>query len=144
MSKGQTQVVIAEQKRGRRAFPAVGFILILAMGAITWVVTPPLTQFLDRTVLTGYRIPRSDLPTIQLAVGLILFFLLSTLTALIVSALAPKRAINVKETDLIKERDEMHRQRKAERVRQRKINREFREHRFGGADAKTSTKKRRR
>jgi hypothetical protein len=143
MAKGQSQVVVSQQKRGRRAFPAVGFILILAMGAIVWVVTPPLTEFLDRTVLTGYRIPRSNLPTVQIGVGLILFFLLSTLTALIVSALAPKRAVNVKETDLIKEREEMQRKRKAERMRQRQINRQFREQR-SGASAKASPKKRRR
>lgn len=143
MAKGQSQVVVSQQKRGRRAFPAVGFILILAMGAIVWVVTPPLTEFLDRTLLTNYRIPRSDLPTVQIGIGLILFFLLSTLTALIVSALAPKRAVSVKETDLIKEREEMQRKRKAERLRQRQINRQFREQR-SGADAKAGSKKRRR
>lgn len=143
MSKGQSQVVVSEQKRGRRAFPAVGFILIVAMGVIVWVVTPPLTEYLDRTVLTNYRIPRSDLPTVQIGIGLVLFFLLSTIVALIVSALAPKPAASVKETDLVKERDEMQKKRKAERIRQRKINREFREQRFGSADSKTNTKKRR-
>jgi hypothetical protein len=143
MSKGHSQVVVAEQKRGRRAFPAVGFILIVAMGVIVWVVTPPLTEYLDRTVLTSYRIPRSDLPTVQIGIGLVLFFLLSTIVALIVSALAPKPAASVKETDLVKERDEMQKKRKAERIRQRKINREFREQRFGSADSKTNTKKRR-
>jgi hypothetical protein len=144
MSKSHSQVVISEEKRGRRAFPAIGFILIVAMGAIVWVVTPPLTEYLDRTLLTGYRIPRTDLPTVQIGIGLVLFFLLSTVVALVVSALAPKRAASVKETDLVKERDEMQRQRKAERIRQRKINREFREQRFGSADAKTNAKKRRR
>jgi hypothetical protein len=144
MAKGHSQVVIAEEKRGRRAFPAVGFILIVAMGVIVFVVTPPLTEYLDRTVLSGYRIPRSDLPTVQLGVGLILFFLFSTVIALVVSALAPKRGTNVKETDLVKERDAMQKQRKAERMRQRKINREFREQRFGSADAKPDPKRRRR
>lgn len=143
MSKGQSQVVVAEQKRGRRAFPAVGFILIVAMGVIVWVVTPPLTEYLDRTVLTGYEIPVNNRSTVQIGIGLVLFFLLSTIVALIVSALAPKPAASVKETDLVKERDEMQKKRKAERIRQRKINREFREQRFGSADAKTNTKKRR-
>jgi hypothetical protein len=114
------------------------------MGVIVFVVTPPLTEYLDRTVLSGYRIPRSDLPTVQLGVGLILFFLFSTVIALVVSALAPKRGTNVKETDLVKERDAMQKQRKAERMRQRKINREFREQRFGSADAKPDPKRRRR
>lgn len=131
-----SQVRIADRKRGRAAYAAVGFILIVAIGVVVFVVTPPLTQYLDQTVLRNYRIPRSELPTVQLLVGIILFFLLATVTALIVALLAPKKSINVKETDLIKEREEMLKARKADRVRQRAINRQYRDFREGKVDEK--------
>ncbi|MDZ4764632.1 MAG: hypothetical protein SGI73_08770 [Chloroflexota bacterium] len=138
-----SQVRVAEKKRGRRAYAAVGFILIIAIAVIVFVVTPPLTAYLDTTFLRRYSIPRKDLPTVQLLVGLVLFFIGSTITALIVSLFAPKKMINVKETDLVKERDAMVKQRKADRVRQRKINRDFRDFREGKVDEKGKPKKRR-
>jgi uncharacterized membrane protein YciS (DUF1049 family) len=131
-----SQVRVAERKRGRRAYAAVGFILIVAIAVIVVVVTPPLTTYLDQTFLRRYQIPRRDLPTVQLLVGLILFFIGATITALIVALFAPKKSINVKETDLVKEREQMVKQRKADRVRQRQINREFRDFREGKTDGK--------
>jgi hypothetical protein len=129
-----SQIKVVEQKRGRRAYAAVGFVLIVAIGVIVYLVSEPLARWADQTILRGYRIPRSDMPTVQLLIGLVLFFLLSSIVALIVAALAPKKALNVKETDLVKEREDMIKRRKSERIRQRQINRQFRDFKEGKVD----------
>ncbi len=48
--------------------------------------------------------------------------------ALIVTLAAPKKAMNVKEKDLVKERETGDKYRKTQKKRQRRINREMREY----------------
>jgi predicted PurR-regulated permease PerM len=134
-----SQVRISEKKRGRGGWAAIGFILIIACGIIAAVITPSVVEFLDDQV-RGFRITGRDLQQTRLIVGFIVFLLLTSVAALIVAVFAPKRAINVKETDLIKEREMAQKARKSDRMRQRQINREYRDH----LEGKTSGGKKKR
>ncbi len=123
-----SQVRIAEKKRGRGLWAALGFILIAACAAISWVITPSVVDFLDAQV-RSLRIRGTLEAQAELIVGFIVFLVLTSIAALLVAIFAPKRAINVKETDLIKEREMAQKARKADKIRQRQINRDFREQR---------------
>jgi hypothetical protein len=134
-----SQVRVSEKKRGRGLWAALGFVLIAACAAISWAITPSVVDFLDAQV-RSLRIRGTLEDQAELIVGIIVFLILTSIAALLVSVFAPKRSINVKESDLIKERELAMQARKADKIRQRQINREFREQR----EAKTGggTKKR--
>ena len=59
---------------------------------------------------------------------LIIFFILRFIAALIVTVAAPKKVIDVKEKDLVKERLDGVKYHKKAKKRQRKLNREMREY----------------
>jgi hypothetical protein len=123
-----SQVRIADKKRGRGLWAGIGFILIAACAVISWVITPSVVDFLDAQV-RSLRIRGTLEDQAELIVGIIVFLILTSIAALLVALFAPKRSINVKETDLIKERELAQKARKADKIRQRQINRDFREQR---------------
>ena len=59
---------------------------------------------------------------VRLIFAVLIFLVLLAFAALLVALFMPKRQIQVRETDLKKERDAMIMAKKAEKVRQRKIN----------------------
>lgn len=125
-----SQVRIADQKNNRRMWAVGGFVLVVALGAIAFALAPTLTVLIDNAI-PSLRIRGRLRDQAQLMVGLVFFFLMVTVSALIVTLLAPRKAINVKDSDLVKTRDDMIKYRKMERTRQRKINRAMRDHREG-------------
>jgi len=65
---------------------------------------------------------------VQVVFTLIIFFILGSIAALIVTVAAPKSAINVKDKDLVKERLDGVKYHKRAKKRQRTLNREMREY----------------
>ena len=122
-----TQIKIAESDtNGRRRWAAFGFLLIVALTVIAWFVAPDVIKWVKSTFR---QFNASGLTPIQLQLAFtaIVFVLLALLTGLIVTLFAPKKALNVKDKDLVKERETGEKYRRAQRKRQRRINRELRE-----------------
>lgn len=124
-----SQVTIVYAKRSRKRWAVIGFILIIALLVISWFVAPFLIQFLKTTFKTFGPASRTIQPLqLQIAFTLIIFVVLGAFSALIVTVFAPKKAINVRDKDLLQERDDGAKYQRKARKRQRTLNREMREY----------------
>ena len=123
---GQYKVVI--EQRSRRRWAAYGFLLIAALMTISWFLAPTVIST-TKSLTKGRFPPAGTLTTVQTQIifTLIVFVVLALIAALIVTLAAPKKAVNVSEKDLIKERDENEKYKRMARKRQRTLNREMRE-----------------
>ena len=120
-----SQIKVLEKRRKRGLWPIIGLLLAIALGVISYVLAPTVITWLrDRNARFGLTL---DPQVFQLLIAGVIFVILITIFALIVAAATPKKMINVKETDLIKERmqGKMHKQ--YEQKRQRQLNRKLRE-----------------
>jgi hypothetical protein len=123
-----SQVKVVVEKKSRRRWAAYGFVLIVALMTISWFVAPSVIQVLRAN--RDFRAGLSEMPDwqVQVAFTLVIFVILAAISALIVTIASPRRVLNIKEKDLIKERaDALEYNRKA-RKRQRTLNREMREY----------------
>ncbi len=121
-----SQIKFAVEENSRRRWAAIGFLLIVSLTVIAWFVSPDVIKWVKSTFRqfqTGSLTPIQ----LQLAFTAIVFVLLALLAGLIVTLFAPKKALDVKDKDLVKERDAGDKYRHAQRKRQRRINRELRE-----------------
>jgi hypothetical protein len=126
-----SQIVIVTEKRSRRRWAAIGFLLIVSLLVISWFVAPSVITWL-RSINREFRNGTSSkfIPywQLQLAFTLVVFLILGSVSALIVTIFAPKKSINVKDKELETSRlDEVKYHRKAKK-RQRTLNREMREY----------------
>lgn len=124
---GQYKVVI--EQRSRRRWAAYGFLLIVALLTISWFLAPTVISMTKSMTKGSFPPAGAGLTTMQLQIifTLVIFFLLALIAALIVTLAAPKKALDVSEKELIKERDENEKYRRMARKRQRTLNREMRE-----------------
>jgi membrane protein implicated in regulation of membrane protease activity len=123
-----TQVKVVIEKKSRRRWAAYGFVLIVALMIISWFLSPSIIQMLRTN--SDFRAGMREMPDwqVQVAFTLVIFVILASLSALIVTIAAPKRALEIKDKDLIKEREEAIDYNRKARKRQRELNREMREH----------------
>ncbi|MCC6803240.1 MAG: hypothetical protein IT319_10170 [Anaerolineae bacterium] len=124
---GQYKVVI--EQRSRRRWAAYGFLLIVALLIIAWFLAPTAISAV-RSVTKGRFPPAGAGLTaqqLQLIFTFVLFLLMALIAALIVTLAAPRKALNVSEKELVKERDENEKYKRMARKRQRTLNREMRE-----------------
>ncbi|MBL8145549.1 MAG: hypothetical protein JNL34_04115 [Anaerolineae bacterium] len=120
-----TQIRMQERKVKRSWWPLIGFLLILSIAVISYAVAP------DVIGLARQALPRMNLrgiapETQRLIFAAITFLILVIITGMIVAAFAPRRRTLVKETDIIKDRDMMLRDRVRDKKKQREINLEIR------------------
>lgn len=123
-----SQVKVAEKRRNRGLWAAFGFLMIIALLVIAWLLAPGLITWLKGS-FRGFRASTGEMPPLhlQIAFTLIIFVILALVSAIIVTVAAPRRALEFKDKDLQKERqDNLDYQRKA-RKRQRTLNREMRQ-----------------
>src|SRR4051812_19058398 len=122
-----SQVTVVVHKRSRKRWAAYGFLLIVALLVIAWFLADPAVTLVKQLSHGAFR-PGApgglSKLQVQVAFTLIIFFILGSVAALIVTISAPKSAINVKEKDLIKERLDGVKYHKKAKKRQRTINRE--------------------
>ena len=126
-----SQVKVVVYKRSRKRWAAYGFLLIVALLVISWFAAVPATD-LVKTLSHGQFRPGAPggltKQQVQVVMTLIIFVILGSVAALIVTVAAPKKVINVKDKDLVKERlDGVKYHRKAKK-RQRTLNREMRDY----------------
>src|SRR5450432_3852104 len=122
-----SQVKVVVYRRSRKRWAAYGFLLIVALLIISWFVATPAIS-LVKTLSHGQFRPGApgglNTAQVQVVFTLIIFFILGSVAALIVTVAAPKSAINVKEKDLVKERMDGVKYHKKAKKRQRQLNRE--------------------
>jgi len=131
-----TQIRMQERKVKRSWWPLIGFLLIISIAVISYAVAP------DVIGLTRQALPRLNLRGIapenqRLIFAAITFLLLVIITGMIVAAFAPRRRTLVKETDIIKDRDTMLRERERDKKKQREVNLEIRRE-LKNADPRTT------
>ena len=116
----------ADSKKGiRRFWPVFGFLMLIALAAIAYVLAPAAMDVTKR-IIPQFR--GTELPKIQMQwifTGVV-FVVLGLIAAGIIALTAPRSKMQVKETDLMKEREAMLRERQMQKKRQQDINRKMR------------------
>lgn len=114
-----SQVRMAHKKNRRALWPVMGLIMAVALGAIAWLGKDFVMNLLPASV----RSQLTRLPGIQgeVAVAVFMFVIMLGVVAVIVAIAAPKRRINVKEQDMLKEREQMVREKAARERRAKKM-----------------------
>lgn len=119
--------VKVEVKRAKRAsWPVIGFILAVSFAILSYVLAPAAIDFVDNTLPQFSRAGMTPLQ-LRLAFALILFVIFISFAGLIITIAAPRKAINVKYSDLAKERDAINLEKKREQQRQRRLAQKMRE-----------------
>ncbi len=120
-----SQVIIKEKKKRTGLRPLVGLVLGAACLILGWFAAPSVILWLkDQNASFGRGMEES---TLHLFIAGMIFLVLITIVGLIVAAATPKKAMNVKETDLTKERIQMMQAKEYEKKRQQKLNRQMRQ-----------------
>lgn len=124
-----SQVTVVYEKRSRKRWAVIGFLLIVSLLVISWFVAPFVITWL-KSVNRDFRVGAASIPPLQLQLAFmaVVFVLLAVVSALIVTVFAPRKSINVKEKDLVAERQDGVKYRQKARKRQRTLNREMREY----------------
>lgn len=102
--------------------PLFGLLIIVALGAISFVASEPAHQLLLDNI-EGNSIP--DEPEVQYAIALALFFVLLAFVSMIYAIFAPKPDRIVPEAQLKKEKMLKERERKAQKKRKMEANRKM-------------------
>jgi hypothetical protein len=86
--------------------PALGFLMFAGLAVVSWFMQQPVQNMAKRE-FPGIR--GSTMPAWQLDLlfAFILFVVLASIAGIIIAIAAPKRAINVREGDIAKERKQM-------------------------------------
>lgn len=121
-----SQVRIAEKRHRRRLWPLLGAVLAVTLAAIAYLVAPEVIR-ITKEVLPRFSTAGMSQQTVRILFSAIIFVVFLGISVVIVALFAPKKALNVKDSDLVKQREAMQRERKMDRVRQRKLNRAYRE-----------------
>ena len=118
-----SQIKIAETRRKRGLWPVAGLLLAIALGVIAYAIAPSVID-LTKQLLPQFRTGGIPAMQLRLIFAALTFVVLLSFVAFLVAVFMPKKAINVNENDLRKERQQVAEYRKYERVRQRNINRD--------------------
>jgi hypothetical protein len=116
-----SQIKLADVKRKRGLWPFMGLLLAVALGILSYYLAPTVIQ-LTRQLLPQFSTRGIPGDQLRLIFTALTFVVLLLVTALLVALFMPKKTMLVKESDLKKEREQMVAYKKADKLRQRKIN----------------------
>lgn len=119
-----SQVRMHEKKQSRVLWPVMGFILAVALGIISWALGPSVMGALPANIQGLLR----RLPGLQgeAYVSIFIFILLLSIGVIFVAMFAPKKAINIKDSEMMKQRQDMIKYKATKERYQRKIAQENR------------------
>ncbi len=109
----------------RKYWPVIGFVMLIALAIISWFLAPSAIA-LTRDIIPRFTGRELEPMVMKLVFTVLLTAIFGALSAAVMALAAPKKNINVRESDMLKERDEMIKRKAMERERLRKINREMR------------------
>lgn len=104
--------------------PAIGLLLIVAIGAVSYILSEPAHKFLSEN-MSGVPADKE----VGYVVGFVIFIVLMLFIAMIYAAFAPKPPKLVSEKQLQKEKDDREREMRERKKRQRAISRKMAEER---------------
>jgi len=118
-----------KERRGLRPLlPALGLVLVVAFGGISFVLGPEVAKFASTRL--GFRVSGPDDPVNYVFMGILLIAFLA-LTAVIIAMATPKKKTDklATEQQLKREKDEKEKERLARKARQREVQRKMAEER---------------
>ena len=120
-----TQIRMQEKKVKRSWWPLIGFLLVVSIAIISYAAAPSV---MDATQQARPRLNLRGLApeTQRLGFAAITTLIRVVFAGLVVALFAPRRQTLVKETDIIKSREVMLRERERDKKKQRAINLEIR------------------
>lgn len=125
---------MSEKNSSAKWLPALGFLLIIALGAVSFVLSEPLHKAIYEAMFQSQELSRGIGPTspdsfmqkpMQYGVGLIIFIVLVLFMSMLYTIFSPKQRYKVHEKDLKKERDLNDQERRKEKLRKQKINKQM-------------------
>lgn len=103
--------------------PALGLVLAVALAAVSYVLSAPVTEFLEGNI-NNFPDPVQQ-PEIQYVVAVVLFAVLLMFVALLYAAGAPKPEKMISEAELKRERDELAAEKRRRKRQRRRVQREM-------------------
>ncbi|MDX2160105.1 MAG: hypothetical protein SF162_02150 [bacterium] len=120
-----SQVKVQEYRKRKGLRPLIGVMMAIAVGIIAWFLAPGLLAWMKAQ---NSAFGRGVDDNVMLAgVGIAIFLVLISLASVVFAAAAPKPKTSVKETDLMKERQEKKLMDAADAKRQQRLNRQMRQ-----------------
>ncbi|MDX2076118.1 MAG: hypothetical protein SFZ02_06790 [bacterium] len=127
MSFEDEYVAKPKKKNALGAFlPLIGLFLIAAAGAVGFVLSTPLTEWLQTSVLANNAADIADnLDLVKLIVGIVVAIVLLLFTAMLYAAFAPKPTKLTNERELKKEKEDKLAEDLARKKRKQEVNRKM-------------------
>jgi type VI protein secretion system component VasK len=119
-----SQITIVEKKRSRALYPVMGMLLAVAIAVIAYMIAPDVIAWL-RTNLRGFQTRGVPPEQLRLMISALIWLVLISCVALAVALFAPRKQLNIKDSDLSKERKDLQEQKRQDRMRQRRINQQM-------------------
>ncbi len=117
-----SQVKIAEKRTRRALWPVAGFFFLIVLLVISYLVAPFVID-LVRRVAPRFSIAGTDQETVRVLFAVLIFLVTGAVSALIVALSAPRNRVQdmVKDAEMVRERQRIIEQKKADRQRQREL-----------------------
>ena len=117
-----SQVKIAEKRTRRALWPVAGFFFLIVLLVISYLVAPFVID-LVRRVVPRFSIAGTDQETVRVLFAVLIFLVTGAVSALIVALSAPRNRVQdmVKDAEMVRERQRIIEQKKADRQRQREL-----------------------
>jgi hypothetical protein len=100
--------------------PAIGLLLAIAVGILAWFLAPEVDKILIRSLPNFREIAPN---TLRIFTTVVMFIVFVLLVSLIVAAAVPKKKSAINEKGLIKEREDMIKEKKMTKLRRQHMNR---------------------
>ncbi len=107
------------QSKLRSYWPLLGLLLAGTVGVLAWFLSPAIDTALRHTLPNFNAMPPDQLRIFTTVVLFVVFLLLASL---IVAASAPKKKSMVSEKNLLKEREDLIKEKKLTRARRQQMN----------------------
>ncbi len=117
-----SQVKIAEKRTRRALWPVAGFFFLIVLLVVSYLVAPVVID-LVRRVVPRFSIAGTDQETVRVLFAVLIFLVSGAVSALIVALSAPRNRVQdmVKDAEMVRERQRIIEQKKADRQRQREL-----------------------
>lgn len=117
-----SQVKIAEKRTRRALWPVAGFFFLIVLLVISYLVAPFVID-LVRRIAPRFSIAGTDGETVRVLFAVLIFLVSGAVSALVVALSAPRNRMQemVKDAEMVRERQRIIEQKKADRQRQREL-----------------------
>lgn len=134
MSQQEYIANAGKKKSSAKWLPALGFLLIVALGVVSFVLGEPVQKALYSSLFEANELSRGIGPgspdsfmqePMKYGVAVVIFVVLVLFMSMLYTIFAPKNRYKVHETGLKKEREENEAQRRKNKLRKQKINKQM-------------------